>query len=409
VGECKACGFCYLGCSRSFFPLTKVREAYHGKAAGEEQERLGKFTDLFVARSLTDHIYREGTPGGTTTALLHFMMEKGYVEKALLTRGKHPSVRYCMHPEPYIAASSREVLQSSHSKFEISPVLAKLDELSQHKNAALVGTPCHIMALRKLQIMHEDAVLSHALDGVSELARKLTKNVRFAISINCFLNHTNMDEAFTWLGIDEKYLVRFNENVSKDLYTKALGDGKDWRWFFKNNFVTEDGREVDYDQWELGRRVLPSGCLLCNNLMVSKEADASIGFYGAETGVKEVGWNSVVVMSAELAKIFNEMVAEQKLERKPFLKAYGRTMRKTLEWLITNVAPTRDYMGVRNYLTTGDWRYPKMMKKTIKGPRKTYIMGLELVFLAQTLRKKIFHDGPAKELERANAFRTAVY
>ena len=66
-----------------------------------------------------------------------------------------------------------------------------------------------------------------------------------------------MDRAYAWLGIDERQLIRFNENVSKDLYEKAFAAGKDWRWFFRNNYVTADGFEQDYDVNELGVRVLP--------------------------------------------------------------------------------------------------------------------------------------------------------
>jgi coenzyme F420-reducing hydrogenase beta subunit len=55
-----------------------------------------------------------------------------------------------MHPEPYIAVSSEEVLRSAHSKFEISPVLAQLKNLGRFRQTLFVGTPCHIMAFRVL-------------------------------------------------------------------------------------------------------------------------------------------------------------------------------------------------------------------------------------------------------------------
>ena len=56
----------------------------------------------------------------------------------------------------------------------------------------------------------------------------------------------------------------------------------------------------------------PSGCLLCNNLIVSKQAYASIWFFGAETGVKEVGWNTMVIMHPGLKKVVDAMVAARK-------------------------------------------------------------------------------------------------
>lgn len=150
--------------------------------------------------------------------------------------------------------------------------------------------------------------------------------------------------------------------------------------------------------------MLPSGCLLCNNLIVSKQADASIGFYGAETGVKDVGWNTLVIMNAELKKIVDTMVAAGKLARRPVLRGYGRTLRKVLEKLI----PALDVMDVKGYLATGAWRYPKPLKLA-RGPRKTYILGLELLFLGQTIRKKFFSEGPLKALKKAGVYIPTVY
>lgn len=403
-GKCTRCGLCYLACPRSFLPLSRINELYFGAEQGEEQERLGKFIDFFVARSLTERIYSEGTPGGTTTALIHFLLEEGCVDAALLTRGKHRNVRYCMHPQPYIAQSAAAVLESSHSKFELSPVLAQLKDLSSYKKSAVVGTPCHILALRKLQVLNKDPLLAARLPELARIAEQLTAPVTYAVSINCFLNHTSMDKAYAWLGIDERQLVRFNENVAKDLYEKAFATGKDWRWFFRNNYVTADGVEQDYDVNQLGVRVLPSGCLLCSNLIVSKQADASIGFFGAETGVKEVGWNTVVIMNPELKKIMDRMVATGKLARKPVLRGYGRPLRKIIEKLM----PAVDVMGVKGYLQTGTWRYPRLLRLA-RGPRKTYILGLELLYLGQTIRRKFFTEGPLKALKKAGAYIPTVY
>ena len=244
---------------------------------------------------------------------------------------------------------------------------------------------------------------------LSEIAEKLTAPVVYAISINCFLNHTSMDKAYEWLKVQEKEIVRFNENVTKELAHEALRDGKDWRWFIKNSVVTEDGKVKDYDVLQLGVLLLYSGCLVCNNMIVSRHADASIGFFGGETGVKAFGWNTVAIMDRGLKEIVDKMVAEKRLVRRPILRNYGKTLRKILEVLVRGLIPAKDFMGVSNYLKTGEWHYPGTMKK-IKGPRwGTYILGLELFYLAQTFRKKMFYDGTLKALSKAGAYRTTVY
>ena len=67
---------------------------------------------------------------------------------------------------------------------------------------------------------------------------------------------------------------------------------------------------------------------------MSSHADASIGFFGAETGEREFGWNSLVIMNGEFRTIMDEMVNMKKLARKPMLRGYGREIRKVVEWCI---------------------------------------------------------------------------
>jgi hypothetical protein len=105
-----------------------------------------------------------------------------------------------------------------------------------------------------------------------------------------------------------------------------------------------------------------------------------------------------------LNKIMKEMVIEGKLERKPVLRGHGKTLRKILEKCI----PAFDVMGVANYRKTGAWSYPKPLKLA-KSPRKTYILGLEVLFLGQTIRRKFFSEGPRKALTKAGAYMPSVY
>jgi len=109
-------------------------------------------------------------------------------------------------------------------------------------------------------------------------------------------------------------------------------------------------------------------------------------------------------MNPLLKKIVDEMVTEGKLEKKPVLRGYGRTLRKILEKCI----PALDVMGVENYLKTGAWSYPKPLKLA-KAPRKTYILGLEVLFLGQTIRRKFFSAGSRKALKKAGAYMPTVY
>src|SRR5512137_2765847 len=74
VGRCTACGLCYQGCPRSFYPQSMIEARYFGLPADAVSSRVGNHLERFTARALTDEIFERGATGGTTTALVHYLL-----------------------------------------------------------------------------------------------------------------------------------------------------------------------------------------------------------------------------------------------------------------------------------------------------------------------------------------------
>ena len=74
-GKCNNCGACYLCCPRSFLPISKIEKKFFGECSSEIEERVGKFHRLFAAKSIDNKIWTNGTPGGTTTGIVHYLIK----------------------------------------------------------------------------------------------------------------------------------------------------------------------------------------------------------------------------------------------------------------------------------------------------------------------------------------------
>jgi hypothetical protein len=129
---------------------------------------------------------------------------------------------------------------------------------------------------------------------------------------------------------------------------------------------------------------------------------------GADGEDGEFGWNSVVVMDPQLQKIFADMAAEGMIEQRPLMRGRGRMVRTAAEWLLNRFWPARDVWGIGQYLATGQWQYPSGLRR-LKGPRRPLIRGLELVYLAQTIRQKIFYEPTIRALARLHAHQPTIY
>jgi coenzyme F420-reducing hydrogenase beta subunit len=354
-----------------------------------------------------EEIFQRGAVGGTTTGLVYYLMKKGFIVAAALTKRRHPDRLFCMHPVPYIATTLEEVMEGAHSKREASPVLTQLKELSKYSKVAIVGVPCHIQAIRKLQVICQDEVLSRKLSTLASVAEKLTKNIQYAISINCFMNFKvgAIDAILKHYNAKEEDLIKFHEDTDKRLYSLIEKEGKNFTWFTGHNFMTKSGREVVEDLVEITPLATFGGCFLCPDFVVSRFADASIGVTAGCVKALEFGYNSVIVRNPELKKVFDDMVQNGEYRRRPILEGHGKNIRVSIERII----PTLDVLGAAEYFKTGNWHIHDWMKQSEQHAYGTGIIGLERLFFAQKIKKKLFFDGPLKEFKKIEAFTPVFY
>jgi len=156
--RCLECGLCYMVCPQTMPMREEVDEEYRWKPP------IGNFINAFSARSAFKEVRERATDGGVVTSLLIHMLQKGFIDGAVVALSPDPLLRRAM-----VATSREELLRAAGSQFGESPqleemgkgyttyvpVVKSIQELAPKKigKIAVVGTPCQINALRKMQAL----------------------------------------------------------------------------------------------------------------------------------------------------------------------------------------------------------------------------------------------------------------
>ncbi|MBU0595735.1 Coenzyme F420 hydrogenase/dehydrogenase, beta subunit C-terminal domain [Candidatus Bipolaricaulota bacterium] len=157
--RCLKCGICYLIC-----PQVDVLD-------NELRGRLGWTGPIGPARKLTsayaadESIRNAGTDGGVVTALLVHALEKHVIQAAVVSRQTGAFDRgivVATTPEEIIAAAgshfdeSRQLHEAGQRYTTFAPTVREIRDLRRRdiRRIALVGTPCQIHTIRKMQLLN---------------------------------------------------------------------------------------------------------------------------------------------------------------------------------------------------------------------------------------------------------------
>lgn len=160
--KCENCGICHKVCAGQSVNFNGLNESLFGKIP--EDIYLGSYINCYVGHD-TDHAIRyNSASGGLVTGLLIFALEKGLINGALLTR---MNKKKALEPEPFIARTKEEIISASGSKYCPVPTNIALKKIiNEDGRFAVVGLPCHIQGIRKLQMLEKKLINKLVLFGI---------------------------------------------------------------------------------------------------------------------------------------------------------------------------------------------------------------------------------------------------
>ncbi len=255
IGSCALCQVCYYACPNIEFPREDVELFLH-KRTRTQDERVGIQRAAFVGRALRGDIRERGQDGGIVTALLAYGLENKRIEAAVVA-GR--SDRWLARP--VVCTESSELIAHAGTKYTPSPSLlgvrSAIDEY-QKRHVALVGTPCQIRAVRRIQ--------------TSPLAnKKLAEAIEFTIGLFCM-------ESYSYDKLIDSFLA--SKGIDISMITKTgIKKGAFIAWRGDEEAIHVPLKEID--------EYVRKSCKQCDDF-TCEYADISVGGVGCPTGYSTV-------------------------------------------------------------------------------------------------------------------------
>ena len=364
---CTGCGICVEMCPRVQMPYAAIEaESAQKNGAQQHDSLLGFYTRICLERVCDDKIRARSYWGGATTAFLTFLLERGLIDAALLTDKVHSDF-YCSHSKPRIAKSPDDILACAYTKPTINPILSLLPVAG--KSIAVVGTSCHIEAIRKAQFLAEHGSVAQ------KRCQELTGNISFLIGLNCFFanTYTGVDQQLQRLGLQEKDIKRF-------FYATGVP-----------SVELFDGTIREIPDGNMNFAALNPGCLLCYPSYTARLSDVTFG----KTMSEEWGWNDVICRSRKADAILQEMEAQGLIETRNTTDGGEELLQSLLEAEVFSL----DAIGYAAFLETGSFKPDEMATAMLNRPGGT-ITGTNRLRLIQSVRKHSFYE-PAAAARKA--------
>ena len=286
--NCLNCGICYLICPQIKALDSEVREKFGW------QKPIGAYRAITSARSTEAKVSKVCTDGGVVTAVLRYALKKRLVEAVLVSRKTGPFGR-----EPFLATKPDELIEAAGTHFDevqhlgkfgkdystFCPTIQEIKKVGQSKlhRIAMVGTPCQIYTVRKMQ----------ALNIVP------ADTIVFTIGLFCMENFTFDSKAVKTL--ENKLGIKLSDIAKLNIKDDVI--------------VTTINGEVHHLPFEAVDEVARPACMACPDF-ANDFADISVGGLGSPDG-----YTTTVIRTGIGQKIYNGTKQEHLLEE---LKIRGK-------------------------------------------------------------------------------------
>ncbi|MBN1800979.1 MAG: Coenzyme F420 hydrogenase/dehydrogenase, beta subunit C-terminal domain [Candidatus Lokiarchaeota archaeon] len=201
--NCLHCGLCYLVCPQTYVLNDELNERFNYRVS------IGNRKKITSSQSTSEEVKRRATDGGAVTSILLYLLDHNLIKGALVCKKEGPFKRV-----PFFATTRQQIIEAAGSHFDLSkqvsglehydtfiPTITKLKKIvgTDMMNIAVVGTPCQIHSIRKMQ----------------ELSILPAHVVKYTLGLFCNFNFSFDAEARK--KIEDKYGFAFEDVESMNI------------------------------------------------------------------------------------------------------------------------------------------------------------------------------------------------
>ena len=245
TGECpdEICFLCSRVCPAAEVPSYEIEERFFGRRRKDSfpENAIGVVRGVYSGYAVNPEIHSKAYAGGVLTAVLVSALESGRIDAAVVA-GFDPERPWRVVHE--IAKTPQEIMESAGSKYQPHPHICGLKEAVDEgfRRLAITAVPCHVEAIRKIQLC----------DDLHHIADKITLIIGLACATHWTLNAT-------------EYLITKIAKIPLENVAKLTYRARPFPGIFR--VETNDGRlfEQDFVNQLLNQmfRFTPEHCRLC--------------------------------------------------------------------------------------------------------------------------------------------------
>ncbi len=280
VGECKNCSICLKVCPRNNIQDDELEELIFGRRKTSD-DLFGIFKKIYVSRSMDEKILKKGQDGGVASTILTSALNSGLIDGAIVS-GVDPFTPWL--PTPLVVKCREEIIGNAGTRYTYSSNIIALKKAVNDglKKIAFVGTPCQILAIRRMQ---------------KNNLKKFTRPIVFTIGLFC-------SESFSYQGL---MIEKIQKGLSIDLNDVVKMNIKGRMLVYLRN-----GHVVKIPLKEV-RKYVQQKCSYCNDFS-AELADISLGGIGLNK------MTLTIVRTDKGQEVFNQVISNDYLEFEPLEK-----------------------------------------------------------------------------------------
>jgi len=294
--NCLKCGICYLICPQTDTLNVELQEKFGWKPP------IGDYERITSAQTMDKRIRQICTDGGVVTSLLLYLLERNLINGAIVSKKIGRFARKAI-----VARTPDELIEAAGSTFSGSlhleelggkyttytPVLSTVKSLEKGylHDIAVVGTPCQINAIRKMQCL--GVIPAHL--------------IKYAIGLFCIENFSFDDAAREML--EKKLDVNLEKIVKLNI---------------KDDFIISLTKGVTiHVPLEEVHEVARPACFTCKDFS-NEYADISVGGLGSPDG-----YTTTLIRTKVGASVYDGALRDGYIQERIFKDAEESRIEKT--------------------------------------------------------------------------------